>query len=79
MKHFLEWQCVIRQFQAIKLIFVHAIKAMWPAVYKRKSPVDKAAKVGVQVPAKVKFLFCFFFQLLVYDLIKNEIQDLIYR
>ena len=48
---------------------------MRPVAYEGKSPVDKAAKVGVQVPAKVKFAF----KLPVYDSIKNQIQDLIYR
>ena len=52
MKDFLEWQRVIHQFRVIELIFLHAIKAMWPVAYELKSPVDKAAKVGVQVPAK---------------------------
>ena len=43
---------------------------MRPVAYKRKSPVDKAAKVRVQVPGKAIFLNCLF---------KNKIQDLIYR
>ena len=38
MKDFLEWQRVIHQFQALKLIFLHAIKAMWPLAYEPKSP-----------------------------------------
>ena len=38
--------------------FLYAVEAMWPVAYKRKSTVDKAVKVGVQVFAKAKYLFC---------------------
>ena len=47
-----------------KIIYLRAIEAMWPVAHERKSPVDKAAKVGVQVPAKAHFLLCFFFDCL---------------
>ena len=60
------------------VMFFHAMEAMSSVAHKRKLPVDKAVKVGVQVPAKVNFFF-FFFQLPVYDFIKNKIQDLIYK
>ena len=30
--------------------FLRTIKAMWPAAHERKSSLDKAAKVGFQVP-----------------------------
>ena len=74
--NFLEWQRVIRS--KLNQFFLRAIEAMWPVAHECKSPVDKAAKVGVQVTAKANFSFCFFFKLPVYDLIKNKIQDLIY-
>ena len=57
---FLEW----RQFQANRLIFLHEMRAMLPVAYEHKLSVDKAAIVGVQVPAKAKFLFYFFFNCL---------------
>ena len=74
MNELLEWQRVIRS----KLNFLRAIEAVCPIANEGKSPVDKAAKVGVQVPAKANFFF-FFNCLFTYDLIKNTIQDLIYR
>ena len=51
--NFSEWQRVIRS--KFKLIFLRDIKAMCPVAHESKSPVDKAAKVGVQVLAKAKF------------------------
>ena len=42
------------------VMFFHAMEAMWSVAHKRKLPVDKAVKVGVQVPAKVNFLLFFF-------------------
>ena len=34
---------------------------MWPVAHERKSPVDKAEKVGIQVPAKANFFVLLFF------------------
>ena len=73
--YLLELQRVIRS----KLIFLHAIEAMLPVAHERKSPVDKAAKVGVQVPAKANVLFCWFVLTACLRFDRNKIQDLIYR
>ena len=53
----------------------------WPIAQEENSPVATAAKTGVRVYAKVNSTFgvLFFSKLLVYDLTKNKIQDLIYR
>ena len=40
--------------------FLRGSETMWPVAHERKSPVGKAAKVGVQIPFRANFFFCFF-------------------
>ena len=55
--NFSEWQRVI--LSELNQYFWRAVEAMWPVAQERKSPVDKVAHVGVQVPANAKFLLFF--------------------